>query len=71
MTRKRRTSTPAVIDACCLIDLLASGQMEAILQATGYTWHLPDAVKAEVQFVRRHAVGRARDCVAALYIRFF
>lgn len=58
MTRKRRTSTPAVIDACCLIDLLASGQMEAILQATGYTWHLPDAVKAEVQFVRRHDPAR-------------
>ena len=41
MTRKRRASTPAVIDACCLIDLLASGQMEAILRATGYAWHLP------------------------------
>ena len=58
MTRKRRVSTPALIDACCLIDLLASGQMEAILQATGCAWHLPDAVKAEVQFVRRHNPAR-------------
>ncbi len=58
MTRKRRASTPALIDACCLIGLLASGQMEAILQATGCAWHLPDAVKAEVQFVRRHNPGR-------------
>ncbi len=54
MTRKQRTSVPAVIDACCVIDLLASGQIEAILRATGFTWHLPDAVKAEVQFVWQH-----------------
>jgi hypothetical protein len=32
--------------------------MEAILQATGYAWHLPDAVKAEVQFVRQHNPAR-------------
>ena len=43
-----------MIDACCLIDLLASGQAEAILRATGYAWHLPDAVQAEVQYVRQH-----------------
>jgi hypothetical protein len=49
---------PAVIDACCLIDLLASGQMEAILRATGFAWHLPDAVRAEVQFVRQHDPAR-------------
>jgi hypothetical protein len=54
VTRKRRASVSAVIDACCVIDLLASGKLEAILGATGYTWHLPDAVKAEVQFVRQH-----------------
>ena len=30
-----------MIDACCLIDLLASGQAEAILRATGHAWHLP------------------------------
>jgi hypothetical protein len=43
-----------VIDACCLIDLLASGQAESILRATGRTWHLPTSVQAEVQYVRQH-----------------
>jgi hypothetical protein len=46
--------TPAVIDACCLIDLLSSGAAEAILRATGHAWHLPDAVQAEVRYVRQH-----------------
>jgi hypothetical protein len=45
---------PAVIAACCLIDLLASGHAEAILRANGYAWHLPDAVQAEVQYVRQY-----------------
>ena len=43
-----------MIDACCLIDLLASGRAEAILRATGHTWHLPTSVQAEVQYVRQH-----------------
>lgn len=43
----------ADIDACCLIDLLASGHAEAILQACGYTWHLPVAVQGELRYVRR------------------
>ncbi len=56
MTRKRRAGSaqPAVIDACCLIDLLASGQAEAILRATGHGWHLPSSVQAEIQYVRQH-----------------
>ncbi len=55
MTRLRRSATPApvAIDACCLIDLLASGRAEEILRATGYAWHLPLAVQGEVQHVRR------------------
>lgn len=44
----------AAIDACCLIDLLASGHAEAILRATGYTWYLPSTVHGEVQHVRQH-----------------
>lgn len=44
----------AVIDACCLIDLLASGHVEAILQASGFNWHLPIAVQGEVQYIRQH-----------------
>jgi hypothetical protein len=42
------------LDACCLIDLLASGQAEAILRAAGYAWHLPSSVQADVQYVRQH-----------------
>ena len=45
---------PAVIDACCLIDLLASGHAEAILRACGRTWHVPSAVQAEVKYVRQY-----------------
>lgn len=56
MSRKRRapSARPALIDACCLIDLLASGEAEAILRATGHAWHLPVAVQSEVKFVRQH-----------------
>lgn len=43
----------AAIDACCLIDLLASGDAEAILRACGFTWHVPAAVQAEVQYRRQ------------------
>lgn len=45
--------TPATIDACSLIDLLASGHAEAVLRAGGHAWHLPVAVQEEVQFVRK------------------
>jgi hypothetical protein len=44
----------AAIDACCLIDLLASGDAEAILRASGITWHLPSAVQSEVKYCRQH-----------------
>ena len=44
----------ALIDACCLIDLLASGEAEAILRASGFAWHLPAAVQAEVLYRREH-----------------
>jgi hypothetical protein len=45
---------PAAIDACCLIDLLASGHAEAMLRAGGFTWQLPSAVRGEVQYLRQH-----------------
>lgn len=54
MTRKRQKPAPAVIDACCLIDLLVSRHGEAILRASGHAWHVPSAVQAEVKFVRQH-----------------
>jgi hypothetical protein len=44
----------AAIDACCLIDLLASGVAETILRASGFSWQLPSAVQAEVQYRRQH-----------------
>ena len=44
----------AVIDACCLIDVLATGHVEAILRAAGLEWYLPAAVEGEVQYVRQH-----------------
>jgi hypothetical protein len=44
----------AGIDACCLIDLLATGHSEAILEAAGFEWHLPTAVDGEVQYIRQH-----------------
>jgi hypothetical protein len=44
----------AAIDACCLIDLLASGDAEAILRASGFTWQLPSAVQGEIQYRRQH-----------------
>lgn len=43
----------AVIDACCLIDLFASGHVEAILRAGGFDWHVPIAVQDEFRFVRQ------------------
>ncbi len=44
----------AAIDACCLIDLLASGDAEAILRASGFTWHTPSSVQGEVRYCRQH-----------------
>ncbi len=44
----------AAIDACCLIDVLASGEAEAILRAGGFTWHIPSAVQGEVRYRRGH-----------------
>ena len=43
MTPHGRITAPAVIDACCLIDLLVSAHGDAILRAAGYAWHLPAA----------------------------
>jgi hypothetical protein len=44
----------AAIAACCIIDLLASGNAEAVLRASGFTWHLPAAVQGEVQYCRHY-----------------
>ena len=49
----------AVIDACCLIDLLASGYPAAILHASGLTWHLPSAVQSEILYRRQYDVAQS------------
>jgi hypothetical protein len=54
MTRQGLVLRPAAIDACCLIDLLASGDAEAILGASGVTWHLSSAVQGEIRYLRQH-----------------
>jgi hypothetical protein len=46
--------TNAALDACCLIDLLATGHTEAILRAAGWNWQIPTAVQREVQHVRQY-----------------
>jgi hypothetical protein len=54
MTGQGLVLPPIAVDACCLIDLLASGDVEAILRASGFSWQLPSAVRGEVQYVRQH-----------------
>jgi hypothetical protein len=54
MTRQGLVPSPAAIDACCLIDLLASGDAQAILRASNFAWHLPSAVQGEVRYCRCH-----------------
>ena len=44
----------AAIDACCMIDLLASGHAEVVLRAGPFSWQLPTAVQGEVRYVRQH-----------------
>jgi hypothetical protein len=48
----------AIIDACCLIDILASGIAEDILGASGFTWHIPSAVRGEVRYLRQRKAGQ-------------
>lgn len=56
MTRARRHTIPdpAVIDACCLIDLMVTGRVEEILRASGYAWFVPCAIQDEVKYLRQH-----------------
>ncbi len=54
MTGQGLVLPPAAIDACCLFDLLASGNVEAILRTSGFSWQLPSAVRGEVHYVRQH-----------------
>jgi hypothetical protein len=42
----------AVLDACCLINLAAAGDLPELLPASGFTWHLPRRVEAQGLEVR-------------------
>jgi hypothetical protein len=53
----------ATIDACCLIDLLASGHAEGILRSCGHSWQLPAEAKVEVKFIRRMDATRPGQIV--------
>jgi hypothetical protein len=55
----------AGIDACCLIDLLATGHIEAILRAAGFDWHLPTAVDGEVRYIRQYDPAQPGQFVLA------
>ncbi len=46
--------TPAIIDACCLIDLLVSGRVETILRASKFAWRIPTAVQSEIRYIRQY-----------------
>ena len=48
-----------MIDACCLIDLLASGRAEEILRTTSSIWHIPIAVQVEVIYLRQYDPSQA------------
>ncbi len=63
MTGQGLVLTPAAIDACCLFDLLASGNVEAILRTSGFSWQLPSAVRGEVQYLRQHDPAQAGKLV--------
>src|SRR5512139_3626519 len=41
-----------VVDACCLINLYAAGNLRELLHASGRHWNLPSAVHAEALFLR-------------------
>jgi hypothetical protein len=64
MTGQGLVLPPAAVDACCLSDLLASGDAEAILRASGFMWHLPSAVQAEVRFRRQRDPDRPGHTLA-------
>lgn len=44
---------PTIIDTCCLINLYATGYIEAVLAATNSAWHISEMVMRESLFLRR------------------
>lgn len=44
--------TDAIVDACCFINLYATGDIRGFLAELGWTWHIPSAVFAESLYIR-------------------
>src|SRR6266540_3934446 len=44
---------PRIVDACCIINLYAAGNMLALLPALGGEWHVPVLVTTEALYVRK------------------
>ncbi len=44
-------TNPAVADACCTLNLLATGREQEILEALGMTIIVPERVRAEIRFL--------------------
>ena len=42
----------AIIDACCFINLYATGDLRGFLTASPWAWHIPSAALAESLFIR-------------------
>ncbi len=45
-------TSDCVIDACCLINLCAVGDLQRWLSSLGFAWHLPSAVLQETLYLR-------------------
>ncbi|RJP35229.1 MAG: hypothetical protein C4547_09750 [Phycisphaerales bacterium] len=43
----------AILDACCFINLYATGDLRGFLSGTAWTWHIPTAALAESLYIRR------------------
>jgi len=42
----------AIIDACCFINIYATGELRGFLQGSAWGWHIPSAALAESLFIR-------------------
>ncbi len=42
----------AIVDACCFINLYATGDMRGFLTESAWAWHIPSAALAESLFIR-------------------
>ena len=43
----------AIVDACCFINLYATGDLRVFLSQLAWQWHIPSAALAESLFIRK------------------